>query len=453
VRALSDDMYAKMAARRRVVAQAKQWVAEAKYPGYEKFFRSIPPAFFNLATFGHGTVWTVTHAGNQYFLPKATGQLFKDLGRSFKLMGVLDGGAYHERMMQDLVRDPNFITAKRAGLANDPFKMVDDYQNAGVVKLFKDIGLMGNRGFDGLKLFRQYRFNQEWASMPDSLRTPDAAKLLADNLNKATGITKSSRLPNWMNTAFFAPKLEMSRWAFLYGDPVKDVKTLVNWKNSSPEAIHSSVRDLRQKATMAGTYLGALALNQALLSAGGSDQKVNFTNPRGGDWLSFKVLGHNVGVVGPMINSVRFLQNIAHDFWGERSKLEQVQGTRGAEAGTRAWEYARGKLSPFAGVALDTASQSDAVGRPMPWSHDPVSYRAKQLGENTKYSYGEYASKHLLPIPLEEAATDVWRHQGASEDEISKWTRALTIGAIAGTSGARITPEAPAFKTRHPSTP
>lgn len=448
VRALTDEMYAKMAERRRVVNLAKQWVAEQKYPGYEKFFRAIPGAFFNLATFGHGTVWTVTHAGNQYFLPKASGQLFRDLGRSFKLMGVTDGGAYHERMMQDLVRDPNYITAKRAGLANDPFKYQDDYQNAGVVKLFKQIGLMGNRGFDGMKLFRQFRFNQEWESMPSSLKTPEAAKLLADNLNKATGITKASKLPAWTNTAFFAPKLELSRWAFLYGDPVRDVKTLLNHKNAKPEEVHNAVRDLRQKATMAGVYFGALALNQAMLSATGSNQQVNITNPRASDWLSFKGFGHNIGVVSPMINSVRFLQNIAHDFWGERTKLEQIQGTRGGEAVTRAGEYLRGKLSPFAGVALDAASQSDAVGRPMPWSNDPLSYRAKQMGAKDRYGYGEYASKKLLPIPFEEAATDIWKSQGAGEDQVQRWLRAIAIGITAGTTGARITPQLPAYTGR-----
>ena len=31
-----------------------------------------------------------------------------------------------------------------------------------------------------------------------------------------------------MNTAFFAPKLEASRWAFLFGDPAKSAKTLLN---------------------------------------------------------------------------------------------------------------------------------------------------------------------------------------------------------------------------------
>jgi hypothetical protein len=191
-------------------------------------------------------------------------------------MGVRDKGSYHLRMMEDLVRDPNYITAKRAGLANDPFKYQDDYQNAGVVKVFKNIGLMGNRGFDGMKLFRQFRFNQEWGNTPESLKTPEYAKLLADRLNKATGISKASKLPNWMNTVFFAPKLEMSRWAFLYSDPVKDsltiAKGLANKDSVTPEAYRNATRDMRQKVTMAGAYLGALALKPCCQQPGASSR-------------------------------------------------------------------------------------------------------------------------------------------------------------------------------------
>ncbi len=144
-----------------------------------------------------------------------------------------------------------------------------------------------------------------------------------------------------------------------------------------------------------------------------------------------------------MISSVRFLANIAHDFWGKRSKLEELKGNRGSAAGTRAFEYARGKLSPFAGVSLDVASQSDAIGRPLPFSSDKLSYRAKQLGFTERYGYKEYASQKLLPIPMEEAAREIWKDQGVSPEDASKWLRAITIGALSGTTGARVSPERP----------
>lgn len=438
VRPLTDAMYAKMAERRRVINQAKQWLASAKYPKWEQFMRGVPNAFFNIATFGHGTVGTVTHAGSQIFNPSVTKDWITNFGRGFKLMGLHDKGAYHEQMTQDLVRDPNFIKAKRAGLANDPFRYQDDYQNPGVVKMFKGLGLAGNRGFDNLKFLRQDMFNKRWDGLPDGLKTGDMAKLIADSINHATGIIRAGNFPKWTNTAFFAPKLEASRWAFLYGDPAKAAKTFVGWKGATPEAKNAALSEVKQKAAIAGTYLGALAINQAMLAATGSSQKINFADPRHGDWLSFKGFGHNFGVVGPMISSVRFLQNIAHDFWGERTKLEQLQASRGSAAGERAFEYARGKLSPFAKVGLDVASQSDAVDRPMPWNKEPLSYRAKRAGYTTKYGYGEYASQNLLPIPFEEAAREVWKSQGVDDATINDWMRAIAVGAISGTTGARI---------------
>lgn len=438
LRAITDEMYAKMAERRRVVNQAKVWLTNARYPGWLNFAKSVPSFFFNLATFGHGTVGMITHAGNQMFNPAAISEYWTNFGRQFKLLGWHDRGAYHERMMQDLVRDPLYIKARRAGLANDPFKYQDDYQNAGAVKFFKSIGLSGNRGFDALKLFRQDRFNQRWSALPQDLKAPEMAKLLADLGNHETGVTRSSFGSSSANWILFAPKLEASRWAFLIGDPAKASKTLINWPNESPEARQSAVNEIRQKATIAGVYIGALAINQGFLTASDSDEKVNFTNPRKGDWLSFKVAGHNVGIISPMIGSVRFLVNVLHDTTAKRSKFEEVQSSRFEEATKDSGQYLRGKLSPFAKFASDVATQSDFRGNTMPWSTDTIPTRERAQGIH-KYGYGEYAAKNLTPIPAQEAVAEVWKSQGMSAAQIDDWMRALTVAGIVGGTGAKVT--------------
>jgi hypothetical protein len=445
-RELTNDLYAKMQANRRITNQAKSWLSDAKNPAWINVAKSVPGFFFNLITFGHGTVGMITHGGPEMFDPTMIKQYWTNFGKQFKLIGLHEAkvfggpgmGAYHERLMQDLVRDPNFITAKRAGLANDPFKYQDDYQNAGVVKAFKDIGLMGNRGFDGLKLFRQDMFNKRWAGLPDALKTPDMAKYVADMINHATGVVQSSvgsKSGNWL---LFAPKLEASRWAFLLGDPAKTSKTFINWKNETPEARNAALAEVKQKALLAGMYFGALAINQGLLSATGSDQKVNFTNPRRGDWLSFKVNGYNLGIISPLIGTVRFLANLIHDASGDRSKFEAMQSTRFNEAAKDAAQYARGKLSPFARIASDSVFQSDFMGRPMPWSNDKVPSSLKHQGITTPYGYGEYASQNLTPIPISAAMREVWKSQGMNDDQVDKWIKALTIGGVEGVTGARL---------------
>ncbi len=440
MREITDEVYAKQAAQRRVINEAKRWVADAKYPGYERIFRAIPESFFNLYTFGHGTVWTVTHTGNQYFLPKATARLFRDLGRSFRLMGVFDGGAYHERMMNDLIRDPNFIKAKRAGLENDPYLQRDEYTNPGVVKMFKQIGLMGNRGFDGMKLFRQFRFNQEWNALPESLKNADTAKFIANDINTATGAVPSKSGGKVASTIFFAPRLEMSRWKFMFTDPAMNVNTiakaLVDKNSVTPEAYHAAQRNLRQKLTIAGTYFGLLAINQGLLTATGSDQEINFADYRKGDWLDFKAFDKSVGVVSPMKRTVQFLMELANDFWGKRTPLEKAEGSRYGQVAGDVGDYVRGKLSPFAGVTTDVLTQSDFMGRPMPFSSDKASKRGRKAGG--QYTYGEYASQKLLPIPFAEAARELWKQQGMDDSDVSKWLKAIEAGAISGGTGAKM---------------
>lgn len=441
LRAITDEMYARAAEKRRVVNQAKTFLTEAKNPGWLNNMKSVPGFFFNLATLGHGTVSGITHMGVEMFDLPAAKDYWTAFGQQFKLLGWHDRGAYHERMMQDLVRDPLFIKAKRAGLANDPFKYQDDYQNALAVKFFKKIGLSGNRGFDALKLFRQARFNARWEALPDSLQTPEMAKEIATLGNHETGVVTNvhkfsiGNAPSWL---LFAPKLEASRWAYLIGDPVRASKIISNWANETPEARQFAKAQIKQKAYIAGTYLGALAVNQGLLSASGSDEEINFTDPRHGDWLSFKGGGHKVGVISPMIGSVRFLVNVMHDSLAERTKFQQMQGSRADQIATDTKDYLRGKLSPFAKIVTDSITQSDFKGNTMPWSKDKIAEHDRKQGAH-KMTFPEYAFKNLPPIPAQEFFTETWKKQGMNDAQIKDLVQAFIVAGFMGSTGARIT--------------
>jgi hypothetical protein len=437
---LTNELYAKMSNQRRVVNAAKQWLENQKSPKWARAASAIPRLMFAAKVFGHGTVGMITHAGNVMFNPTAIKPYWINFFRQFKLMGLHDQGAFHERMMQDLVRDPNYITARRAGLANDPTRYQDDYQTPDAIKFFKKIGLSGNRGFDALKLLRQARFNQAWDSLPESLKTPEMAKMIADAKNHESGIITSSlgKPGKAANLLMFAPKLEGSRWAFAIGDPAKAAATFFDWKNSTPEAKQAAISEAKQKAAIAGMYFSALAFNQAMLSATGSNENVNFTNPKRGDFLSFKVAGHAVGIIKPLTGVLRLFANLTHDTIGTRESWEKRNG-RFAQFSDDLGEYARGKASPFAGPALDVAFQADYIGRPMPYSDEPVPPRLAKFGITTPYSYGEYTAKTLLPIPAQEAVTEVWKHQGMNDHQVKVWTEALIKAAAMGGTGARVT--------------
>lgn len=433
IKTITDDMYKKLADARQLKTEAKNWLKDQATPGWLRAIKRVPRAFFAAATFGHGTVGPITHAVVNLFHPGRAKIWVQNFGRGFKLM--TDSG-YHEQMMSDLERDPLYIKARRAGLVNDPWKYKDDYQNNEAVKLFKKLGLAGNRGFDALKLMRQDLFNKYWKALPDTLQTTEQSKLLANEINHSTGAV-NMQLPELANWTFFAPKLEVSRWAWMVKDPAIAAKTLADWKNSSVEARHQAISEIKQKATIVGTYLGLLSLNQAILSATGSKQQVNFTNPRKADFLSFKIAGHNVGVAGPMLGIVRLFANMIHASMGQRGKLESLD-SRSDEMGKIATEYGRNKLSPVASFGADVASQADYQGRPLPFSNDktPAYLRREGIGP---YTYPEYAATRFTPIPVSEAVLEIWKDQGMNDDDISKYLNALLTGAAAGATGARIT--------------
>jgi hypothetical protein len=168
----------------------------------------------------------------------------------------------------------------------------------------------------------------------------------------------------------------------------------------------------------------------------GSDQKINYSDPKKPDFLAFKVHGFKVGVASPFIGVMRLFANSYHAAVGERTKYEKLT-SRQKELMTVAGKYARGKASPFASFGIDLASQEDYSGRKLPWSSEPLT-RSQRLKGETPYSAGEYIAQTFTPIPIEEMVKETWGQMGMGPEEIGKLTRALLIGATMSATGARV---------------
>lgn len=437
---MTDEMYRKMANRRSVINEARNWLKNQKYPWEWRLLRKVPRVFFIDKVFGHGTVGLITHAGNMLFDPRAWKVYFPAWVDMYKMVRPTKAGAaYHERRMQDLKNDPLFILGRRSGLQNDPFKYTDDYQVVALTRFFSH--MIGNRGFDALKTLRQARFNQIWNGTPEKYKTPEMAALIADSVNHATGIVKG-RSPEWTNWAFFAPKLEGSRWAWMVKDPAKAIYTFRKWNTTLPEERYWAMHELMGKAAIFGMYASLLAMNQGLLKAVGSSQNVNAPfvegwDPRRGDFLSFKIAGFNLGVVGPMIGMIRLFVNLYQAARGPRKGVRALTG-RGEEMYEVAGKYARGKLSPFGAFGYTAASQSDYERRPVPWSTDKTPASLRRRGKY-RYTWGEYLGESFAPIPAEEAIREVWRGQGMDEPAIEYWLKAIGIAGVMAGTGARVT--------------
>lgn len=429
---ISEEMY--RAQRERTLAQqkAKQWVKNQTTPKWLQIVGKIPDAFTAVKTTGHGTVGMFTHAGLNVFHPSRWKIWGKAFGEQFK---YLKSAAYHERAMEALKADPDFVKWKRAGLAIEPGDDHDDKDYAG--RLSTKIGAWGSRGFDALKPFRLNLAKKWYDNLPESQKAdPETIKMIAELANHSTG-SSNVKLPDAANVALFAPQLEASRWARLIGDPVKAIKIFAKGDSATPAEKAMALRVAKNAGSLLATYAGALTVNAGLLAATGSRQKVNFTHPTKSDFLKLKI-GDNktLDLTGGMLSTLGFLASMAN-LSTEPSK--DLHGKRGDKLAEKIGGYVAGKLSPFAGTVKDFTTQHDFSGNTLPISKD------KPTGEGVKLKgasgWGQYLLENQSPIPISagvKAATEGMKQNGMQKDMIQKVGEGIGTLLVEGGTGAHI---------------
>ncbi len=211
VKKLADAILVAARERRRLKAEAKNWVENQKTPGWTRFVNSIPQGTFNLAIFGHGSTWIGTHTPAHVFNPGDWATLFPAWFRSlktfYKTAIANDRGLYHEQNMQRMTSDQLYPMFRVAGLKIDPGDRSQGFQNKAMDSFLGRWGLAGNEAFDGLKLFRFAKAKGEWNALPESLKTKEMASALADGINTSTGAI-NVQMPKALSTIAFAPRLE-----------------------------------------------------------------------------------------------------------------------------------------------------------------------------------------------------------------------------------------------------
>ncbi len=455
---LADEVWRKQQNARRLKEQAKRWITDQSMPFVERQLSKIPKVFFTAKVFGHGTVALGTHAPMVAFQPKFWKSYIQDFGKMYKLVGKPTpkgqevARAFYEREVQDLMRRPNYITARRAGLVNDPFQY-EDFNSPDTSKWIGSMSSMGNRGYAILKILRQDMFDQMWNKLPKTTQIPEMAEAIADGLNHATGVVKG-KAPPGTHVALFAPRLAGSRVMWLAGDPWRAIKTRLDWKNASPAEKMFAEQQLREKAWVAGTFLGMLAVNQGFLAAIGSDQKINGIpeflggggfDPIESDFMKFKVAGHDIAYGSAMLNMAKLPLRVATSLiWhGKGSKLVKEDERFYNIIG----EYVRTQLSPFAGTAADLFFGRDYADRPLPrkgfglipGEHD-IPKRLQQHGITQPYTWPEYILPQVAPIPVAEGIKEVWRKGfGMTDEQIAQAMKAIAVISVMAGTGSRVT--------------
>lgn len=440
---LTTEMYKKQYERRKALDYAKRFIEAGKEPAAKKFFRSLPSVFFNLKTNGHGTVGNITHAGPNIFRPSVWAAYWPNVIKSFGLAYGKTGN--YEKAVSTLTHSPNYVEWKRAGLAVDPHESYDDYQVFGrpikktlVGKLGQYLGEAGTKGFTGLKFMRYDMAETFYNRASESAKAdPNLRKEIAKLVNHATGHTEI-KVSKTIKAITFAPGLEVSRWQRMIGDPAKAVNTLATWGKRTPAERAAAKIVFAGAGEKLATYGALLAANAGLLSAAGSKQAVNTTDPTKSDWLKFKFGGKTLDMTGGVLGPLRLLSTLTKEaylsIYGDAKDLRTKPADKDAQT---LFQQARYKLSPLAGDVADVATGTDAMGNVEPWSN------IKPSSGRHKMDWFDYGTQQL-PIPIAagiSAVTDAMQERGMSRPEINDILNGALQFTVEGFTGAKLNPD------------
>ena len=450
LKGVTDEMFKAMADSRDRKNAVQSFIQEQQVPGWTALAQTLPMAHFRLAVAGHSLVFGITHAGNLALNPSAWRYYWPNFFRQSKLM--FDRG-YHERMMGMLENDPLYEKAAGMGLDIRTHQTRDDILSAWAAKSTEKFGLKLGNGADALKLMRMEAFKAEWAKLPESMQNDNEfAENFVASINAATGSAQINA-PAAVRLATFALKLKAAQWKWAVKDPLSAFGTVLRETVAKgyekagaeiprayqvSEAQHYMARrELIQKGFTLAGFAGLLAANHGLLSAFGSSQKINVTDPKQDDYLKFKGFGKQTTPVAPIIAIYKLIGNLGHINFGTRTNYEK-RDNRFTESVKYAGQYARGQLSPAMGVATDLVTKSDLFGRPMPFSDEKVPANIRKQGQG-KYTWGEYLATHFTMLPVEEALREGFKANGADETTANHWVNTIVNAGIGAGTGLRTT--------------
>jgi hypothetical protein len=364
LRSITNEIYDLQDRRLEAMRQAKAHVAAIDSPKALNLIRTVASIPRRALTFGHGPVFMVTHALDVAGRP-ITGwkSYFTGMSKAWQFASR----AEHAASMDWLTHHDLYAMTRRSGLRVDPAEGPQ-----GV--LIGGSGGWARRAWDALKITRMMLFEREWQKIPENQRNLDTAKAVSNVINHATGVMSPGE---WgfgvAEKAMFAPKLTASKWAKSVVDPIKTIQTvskIMSGKGADVPFAERYAASMRiRNATEYMAFMASMyAVNQAILSASGSKDKVNWTDPTKSDWLRFKFAGHTLNTRGTMevarlLGSVIAISGKDKKELHGHSKLDAIRDSVS--------RYAEYKAAPLIGDTLEIGLGQDVFGRPVPWSNDP----------------------------------------------------------------------------------
>lgn len=422
-RVISNDLWQKLNARREAISQSRQVVQAMNDSAFKKTLETAYNVPRSALTFGHGGVFPMTHMGQYIFTPSRWGTFLKTSANAWRFMS----DKQYEVAIQRHLADPYYDIARRASKSVDPGQ-----ETVGILRNMK--GWTG-KGFNALKIARLDLFKKEFTLLPKEEQTLANAKPIMNVVDAATGEVNLGQLGKYLSKALFAPKLLPARFKSALVDPYRAVKTFANWKTATAGERQAARFVMKQQAQTIVFYAGAMALNEGVNRVVGSNNHVNFTDPKKSDWLAFKIGGLTIRPPNALIEVLRLGGGMIAPFISSQKSLRGEQPE--SVAAHRVADYLRYKLHPSFRIASEVASGTDLFGRALPFS----GVRQLATGEPAKVTAKKpqiQLPEYILgkgPIPLGGGARefyDMLREEGMSHPQAKDWIRAAAVMAIEG---------------------
>ena len=430
-RAVADGAWKAQYNRRQIVQQAQAISKQQAMGPVSRMFNTVLAVPRDIATLGHAVVFPVSHAGDLAFRPASWATFMRGV---FNTYSGAYNPAFHERIMNNMQRQPRYEMAIRSGLDVGP----KSYASGLISRIG---GRSSERAWDMLTTMRYDLWDRQMQKFlkPEMTKEEqvELGKNLADWANHATGSAKS--VP-YIGNLMFGPKLTASKVTRLFADPAKTLNTFANWKNATTGEKAAAWTRLSGATQYATSLLGFLAANQGLNMALGTGQNVNFNDPTKSDWLQFK-MGGMEGYLPGLHSELRTLGQILATSWATPKQLRGQ--TKEQALGGIVGQYILGKATPAIGLGQQLLMGQNWQGRPMPWSSSPGTIN-KKTGAITKprLSWGEFAGS-MAPIPLQGPIGYVYdklKQGGASALDATAIIKGLIISGL-GATGVHIKEE------------
>lgn len=447
----TNEMLRKEGNRRKAIETARSIIDKADDPRFVQLIKAVSELPRASLTALHGGVFPVTHGGGLLLRPSAWNAFGKGFVTSWKSIS----DAQYEKARLKLVTDPVYAYGRDSGLKTNP-----DEGPQGILSgwLSSKPG-WSKKAWLGLQVMRQELFKNYLSRFPKEQWDKDLGTHLAEIANHSTGVTNIP-MGKVLSKSMFAPQLTASKFMRSFVDPAKTLDTFARMetgygKTVTPGERAAAYQRLRNASEFIGVTVGGLMLNQAIMSALGSKQKINFSDATKSDWMRFKTgNGYVLSTRGPE----EFLRLAGHLVAISTASKQALHGQQPQAA---AWEtvsrFAQYKVAPGFGTLGELGYGRDLFGRPLP---PPVQTARAAIGltpqEGTarkpQYTTGEYLFSKG-PIFIGGGARDIYeslREHGASDELATDILRgaAISLGEFTGFGAYKETAQPSASRSR-----